>query len=136
MSPTRCGLQLRRRKPVETAAFQSAASIKFDELEAAHVHRTRVADVPARGERAIPYLLGLQPGAPRQSGEPADSDHARHVPGGRGRRLHLSPGGEHVRSEFPVAGAAQNVPIHGRDYVLSCLTVPEGVTIMTMIHAI
>ena len=43
-----------------------------------------------------------------------------HVPGGRGGRLYVSSGGEYVCPEFPVAGAAQDVPLHGGDDVLGC----------------
>ncbi len=110
--------------------------------QAAHVHRTGTADVPAGGERAVPHLLGIQPAAARQSGESADSDYTAHVPGRRGGRLYVSPGSEHVRSQFPVAGAAQDVPVHGGDDVLDWAPVSlfdgaeSEVTIMLMIHAI
>ena len=40
-----------------------SAGFGLDELEAAHFDRARTADVPARGQCAVPHLLGVQPAA-------------------------------------------------------------------------
>ena len=99
MSDAGCWLQLPGRTNARSdrhGAFPESAGSGLHQLEAAHVHRTRTANVPAGGERAIPHLLGIQPAAAGRAGQPADSDHARHVPGGSGWRLHLSSGGEYV----------------------------------------
>ena len=112
------GVQLPGWKHPESKAFAGSAGFGIDELEAPRLDRARIADVPAGGECAIPHLLGVQPGAVGWAGESADSDYTGYVPGGCGRRLYVSPGGEYLRAEFSVEGAPQDVPIHGGDDVL------------------
>ncbi len=60
-----------------------------NQLDPPHVHWPGIAGVPARDQRAIPHLLGLQPAASGHDGYGAGPDHAQHVPCRRRRRLHL-----------------------------------------------
>src|SRR5579864_5688467 len=111
MSDPRCWLQLSRRQDTLSVGANSSSESSDPELhklEAAHVHRTGTANVPARGQRSLPNLLGVQPAAPRRASQSSDSYYALDVPGGRGGRLHVSFGGKFLCPQFLVEGAAED----------------------------
>ena len=104
---------------------QDLQVLSCDELEAAHVDGTRTADVPAGDQRAVPYLLGLQPVAAGQPGESADPDYARMFPAGAAGDYTYHLAVNYLCAEFPVERAAQDFPVYGRDDVLSTFDGPR-----------
>src|SRR5581483_4369472 len=89
-----------------------------DQLDPAHVHRNRVTGLPADRQRAIPDLLGVQSAAARYYCFITGADHTIDVPAGSGWRFYFPECRDSLFSPLPIAGTAQDIPIHGGNHVL------------------
>src|SRR5204863_8000594 len=88
------------------------------QLGPSHVYGTGTAGIPARDQCTVSRVLGLQPIAAEYLDDRADAYHARDVPGGGRRRLHLWAGAGIVWSDVRFERAAEDVPVYGGDHVL------------------
>ena len=132
MSTVGCWVQLPGRRRAEPDSVEVSPGSERYELETSHVNRTGIADVPAGSECAVPNLLGIQPAATRHVGESSNSDYVGDVPGKQesdhravgddgGGSVHVQAGDTIVCFEFPIEGAAEDVPVHGGDDILGAV---------------